>query len=124
MFLGKVLDSCGNSDVPIVFQANKQDLPGALSPAEVAARLGLGERRPLVGASALEGEGVRHTLLRVLDLARDRLRGRLRRSGPQGLSPHTESAEDLYNAMIAEGDAGGEETTAAIEAALRAVGRA
>ncbi len=124
VFLGKVLDSCGNSDVPIVFQANKQDLPGALSPAEVAARLGLGERRPLVGASALEGEGVRHTLLRVLDLARDRLRARLRRSGPQGLSPHTESAEDLYNAMIAEGDAGGEETTAAIEAALRAVGRA
>jgi signal recognition particle receptor subunit beta len=120
VFLGRVLDSCGNADVPIVFQANKQDLPGALGPGEVAARLGLGEGRPIVPASALHGEGVRLTLLTALGLARDRLRERLRR-GAQDLPPHTETAEELYEAMLAADDAADAEASAALEAALRAV---
>jgi signal recognition particle receptor subunit beta len=120
VFLGKVLDSCGNADVPIVFQANKQDLPEALGPADVAARLGLGAARPILPASAASGDGVRMTLLTVLGLARDRLRERLRRSGVQGLRSHTESAEELYTAMLAEEDAEETEAISALEAALRA----
>jgi len=121
VFLGKALDACGNADVPIVFQANKQDLPGALSPEEVAARLGLGERRRLIPASALHGDGVRVTLLTALDLVRERLRHRLRRGGAQALSAHTETAEELYAAMLAAEDTVDAEVAQALDAALRSV---
>lgn len=121
IFLGKALGSCGNSDVPIVFQANKQDLPGALPPAAVAARLGLAAGRPIIAANATGGDGVRVTLLTVLDLARERLRERLRRGGAHDLGPHTESAEELYTAMLAAEDSEDTGAIGALEAALRAV---
>lgn len=122
VFLGRALGACANADVPIVVQANKQDLPGALSREEVAARLGMGPERAIVSACATSGEGVRETLVMALDGARRRLRACLRRHGPEAWALHTESAEQLYAAMLAEGDAESTAATSALEAALRAAG--
>ena len=48
--------------VPLVVQANKQDVSGAISPKEIRKRLGLEEETPVVSASAAEGRGVQETL--------------------------------------------------------------
>jgi hypothetical protein len=103
-FLKNALDSGGNGQVPLIVQANKQDLPGALSPDEVDARLGVGQRLRVLPASALHGEGVRATFLAALDAARDAVRERLRHAGPEALGPPMECAAELYEAMIAEAD--------------------
>jgi signal recognition particle receptor subunit beta len=119
-FLDQALAFCGNTGVPVLVQANKQDLPGALSREEVALRLG--GALPVIGACATSGEGVRETLISALDAARDRLRDVLRSDGPPGLRPHVETAEQLYLAMVAEEDSA-EDTaaTGALDAALEAV---
>lgn len=80
-----------------VFVANKQDLEGALSPAEVAARVGW-DAGPAVGASALDPDGSRAAVIRALDLARARTRALLAGAHPRTLSP-VETPAELYEAM-------------------------
>jgi small GTP-binding protein len=48
--------------VPLVVQANKQDVKGALSPKEIRKRLGLAAETPVVSANAAAGTGVQETL--------------------------------------------------------------
>ncbi len=48
--------------VPLVVQANKQDVEGALSPKQIRKRLGLEEETPVVSANAAGGRGVQETL--------------------------------------------------------------
>lgn len=48
--------------VPLVVQANKQDVPVALSPREIRQRLGLDDETPVVSANAAAGDGVQETL--------------------------------------------------------------
>lgn len=48
--------------VPLVVQANKQDVEGALPPARLKKKLGLDDDTPLVSASAVSGQGVQETL--------------------------------------------------------------
>lgn len=60
------------ADVPIVVQANKQDLPGALSPDEIAAALGADAAIPVVGARANAGIGVKETLVLAIRAAANR----------------------------------------------------
>jgi signal recognition particle receptor subunit beta len=48
--------------VPLVVQANKQDIEGALSPRDIKKRLGLESDTPLVSANAKLGAGVQETL--------------------------------------------------------------
>lgn len=59
-------------DVPLVIQANKQDLPDAVSPEEVGARLDADSSIPVVGARAREGIGVRETLVLAIRAAANR----------------------------------------------------
>lgn len=106
-FLRKALNSSGNADAPLVVQANKQDLPEALPVEELLTRLGI-EPQAAVAASALNGDGVRATLLRVLDLARVRLRKQLDGAAPSTLAPATQSASDLYEALAHGGDVEGD----------------
>lgn len=54
--------------VPLVVQANKQDVEGALSPALLRKKLGLAEDVPLVLAQAVSGQGVQETLRAALRL--------------------------------------------------------
>ena len=56
-------------DVPLVLQANKRDLPGALAPEAVRSALGLGDDIPAVGAVAKRAEGVLQTFLIATRLA-------------------------------------------------------
>lgn len=104
-FLGKALASTGNAGVPVIVQANKQDIEGSLPPSEVASLLALGERQRILPASALRGDGVRATFLTALDAAREALRPRVRLGGPEALPVAVQSAEQLYQAMLAESDA-------------------
>ncbi|HDD68997.1 MAG TPA: GTP-binding protein [Candidatus Korarchaeota archaeon] len=53
--------------LPCIVFANKQDLPNALSPEEVRAKLGFGEEVPVVGTVATTGEGVREGLRILLN---------------------------------------------------------
>lgn len=117
-----VLGHCGNTSAPVIVQANKQDLAGALAPRDVALRLGMGAHLRVVPARATEGEGVRETLIAALDAARDRLRPLLRAGGPTALSCRTETAEQLYLTMLAEDETDDDvmEVTA-LEVALKAV---
>ena len=48
--------------VPLVVQANKQDVKGALGPKEIRKRLKLDSETPVVAANAAAGEGVQETL--------------------------------------------------------------
>jgi mutual gliding-motility protein MglA len=56
------VDEVSLRDVPVVIQFNKQDLPGALSARELAA-VAEYSKIPTYAATALEGKGVRETLL-------------------------------------------------------------
>jgi hypothetical protein len=48
--------------VPLVVQANKQDIEGALSPRDIKKRLTLDSETPVVSANAAVGTGVQETL--------------------------------------------------------------
>jgi signal recognition particle receptor subunit beta len=50
------------SPVPLVVQANKQDIEGALSPRDIKKRLTLDSETPVVSANAAVGTGVQETL--------------------------------------------------------------
>ncbi|MEN3033829.1 MAG: ATP/GTP-binding protein [Aquificaceae bacterium] len=61
--------------VPMVVGANKQDLPNAWSPRDVATALNISESEniPVVPVSAIDKEMVKETLIRLLELIRDEL---------------------------------------------------
>ena len=52
--------------VPLVVQANKQDTKNALEPERLRRRLRLDSDVPVVGAAAVEGRGVRETLVTAM----------------------------------------------------------
>lgn len=108
-----------DASLPVVLQANKQDVPGAPDPEEVARRVGF-VGAAVIGASALDGEGVRLTLYRAIDLARGRLRASLGAASPRTLPIVTERAADLYAAMK-DPDEGDPDFHGALETALEQV---
>lgn len=64
-------------DVPLVLQANKQDLPGAQPPSDLHQALGLAARVPVIAAHASGGEGVIETFTLAVRVAVDHVRARL-----------------------------------------------
>lgn len=114
-FLKEALRVSGNHDAPLILQANKQDTTGALAPADVREML-RGIADDVVGASATNGDGVRWTLLSLLDRVRHRVRKRLERSGVAGLPKSTQNAAELYQALVASDTR--DDHSAALEAAL------
>ncbi|MEZ4406985.1 MAG: ADP-ribosylation factor-like protein [Polyangiales bacterium] len=108
------------SDVPVIVQANKQDVPGALSGEALRAALELDADARVVEATAHDGGGVRSTLVFALLAARERARAQIARVGVGGLPRVTESAEEIYARMRAVEEAGGlEEGAAIVESLLR-----
>jgi signal recognition particle receptor subunit beta len=75
---------------PLVVQANKQDLPDALPPGEVARALGLASDAELVAATATSGSGVRETVVRAIRAAASLAERDIIARGIEGLR----SAED------------------------------
>jgi signal recognition particle receptor subunit beta len=101
-------------DVPLVLQANKQDLPRARAPRDLHAALGLAARVPAIGAEAAGGAGVLETFLLAVRLAVDHVRamlvaGELGDSDPAGTT-------ELLSALEADAP----EVFAALEAIARA----
>ena len=64
--------------IPMVVAANKQDLPNAWSPKDVATALDIYEEEgiPVIGISAKNKEDVKKTLLLLLELIKSNLEGR------------------------------------------------
>ncbi|HEU4538916.1 MAG TPA: GTPase domain-containing protein [Polyangiaceae bacterium] len=104
-FLRRMMQEGGGAPVPIIVQANKQDMPGALPGPALAAELGLEPGVRVVEASAATGEGVRATLVFALQAARDELRARLDRDGLAALPAKRETAEEVYAHLLRHEDA-------------------
>jgi signal recognition particle receptor subunit beta len=119
-FLRGMLETERCPDVPLLLQANKQDLPGALPGSRLLAELELPPSTPVIAASARDGTGVRETFMRALLQARERLRPLLQTQGLQALPRHTEDAEQLYRRMLdlEQSGAGQEEASLLVEELL------
>lgn len=85
--------------VPMIVQANKQDLPGALGEAEVRDRLGLEPTVPIVPARATEGAGVRETLVLAIRAAADRVQSMLVGRGVGTLEGPAARPEDVLEEL-------------------------
>lgn len=98
-FLRKTMEAREMRDVPIVVQANKQDLPDALHVDQLRRELGIEDDIRLVGASALEGTGVRRTLMDAIHAATERVRVHLDIGGVGAFEPYLEGPEILYERL-------------------------
>lgn len=93
--LESALARIDRSHIPIIVQANKQDLPSARRASEIAEMLGFQEKR-VHGANASTGAGVRTTLLAAIHAAATQLRDVLRDRGIDAISKEVETPESLY----------------------------
>lgn len=87
--------------VPIVFQANKQDVAGALKPPELARRVCEGLRTPaqVSGAVATTDRGVKQTLTIALRLASEQLRKRWSGEDPRSKIGDVGDADTTFAAL-------------------------
>lgn len=87
--------------IPIVVQANKQDLPGAMKPPAFAKALSQGTRAPdqVVGSVASTDKGVKQTLTVALKLGSDQLRKRLGGQKVHALAGVVGDAAGTYAAL-------------------------
>jgi signal recognition particle receptor subunit beta len=76
----------GAAGMPLVIQANKQDLPGAATPEELAARFGLDADVSIVAARADRGVGVRETAVLAIRSAANRVQRDLLLNGVDALA--------------------------------------
>lgn len=87
--------------VGVVLQANKQDLEGALPPAQISAALGMTALTPVVGSVASSGDGVMSTFVLAVRLATDRVRALLLDDPLSELPLSAETPDALYETMLA-----------------------
>ncbi len=88
------------SQIPLIVQANKQDLPHALQPGELGNALGLPLEVPLLGAQASGGLGVRETVVQAVRTAVRRIKRQITRHGLSALAGHAQDA-DMLRAELA-----------------------
>jgi signal recognition particle receptor subunit beta len=86
--------------LPLIVQANKQDLAGAIAPEEIARRIGV-EPALVVPARSDSGQGVRETALLIIRAVADQLKQRIVAEGLDSLSTEAPSGESLVRAMQA-----------------------
>jgi signal recognition particle receptor subunit beta len=96
----------GLADVPIVVQANKQDLPDAIEPAGLAELLGLQAGIAAFPARARDGVGVKETLLSAIHAAAARVKRAVAERGLEALAGTTIDGQALLRAMADEEHAG------------------
>jgi signal recognition particle receptor subunit beta len=89
----------GGVPVGVVLQANKQDTPGALAPAEVARALGAASDTPVIASVASTGEGVMQTFVLAMRLATDRVRVLLLKDALADTGGASSDPDALYAAM-------------------------
>ncbi|MFO0563204.1 MAG: hypothetical protein U0269_34600 [Polyangiales bacterium] len=109
---------------PVIIQANKQDLPEALSVEDIRAQLAAANcAAPVFGATALVGEGTRLSFVAALSAARDQLRPLLSKGPPETTLARAQSASELFDAMIHDADGSDAVTAAALDAAVSTLTR-
>ncbi|MDC0674746.1 GTP-binding protein [Nannocystis radixulma] len=81
--------------VPLIVQANKQDLAGAMLPHELGAALGLTYDIPVIGAQASAGIGVRETAIGAIRAAVRQMKRRTARQGLDAIVGEAGTAEQL-----------------------------
>lgn len=87
-------------DVPLLMQANKQDVEGARAPDAVLASLVKNPQIPVYGACAMSGEGVRETFQAAMKLAIKDVRERVQQNGLASISGATQTADALFDALL------------------------
>jgi signal recognition particle receptor subunit beta len=110
----------GRADVPLVLQANKQDLSEAQEPWQLHEALGLAARVPAVAASAAIGDGVVESFLHAVRLAVDHVRALLVAGE---LGDEAGGAVELRRALDAGAPEAFDELDAVARAADDAIGR-
>jgi len=87
--------------VPIVFQANKQDLPGAIKPAKLARMVSEGLRAPdqVKGSVASNNDGVKQTLAVALRIGSEAVRKLWAREDPKAMVGEVADAEGTLAAL-------------------------
>jgi signal recognition particle receptor subunit beta len=99
--LCRVLDRVGvKPPVGIILQANKQDLPGALSPPELLSALHAPEGTHTIAAVATSGSGVLETFVLATRMATDRVRALVLERELDTLHERDVSASSLHAAMV------------------------
>lgn len=93
----------GDHEVPIVVQANKQDLASALATPELLEALGLTAEVPVVSARAIEDHGVRETVVLAIRAAANTAQRMLLPGGVEGLETSVEGHEALHRALLDAG---------------------
>jgi signal recognition particle receptor subunit beta len=104
----------------LLIQANKQDLPGALPPAELARQLGLEPSIPVLGAQAVDGGGVLQSFVVAMRLAVDRIQALLGANILEDLPQDAATATALYSSMR-ELEVLPDSVEASISSAVRAI---
>ncbi len=102
------------ASTPIIVQANKQDLPGALQAHEVGAALGLPYEIPVIGAEATAGIGTRETAVHAIRSAVRLVKRRTAKPGLSTILGMAGTAQGLRAALEATsiGDSGPEDDPA------------
>jgi signal recognition particle receptor subunit beta len=102
-----VLKNVGGPPIGIVLQANKRDLPDAVSLPQIRGMLDeLTLRSAVIESVATEGSGIRETFVFAVRLALDRVRELMRSGALVTAQPKINSADDLLKEMQdAEGGA-------------------
>ena len=95
-----ILRAQGDPPIGVVVQANKQDLPGALTRDQIRVALGEDFARTAVTESVAEtGVGIRETFVLAVRLALDRTRDLMTRGALPGGRPAVDTAEDLLTQL-------------------------
>jgi signal recognition particle receptor subunit beta len=93
--------------VPIVIQANKQDLPGAIGTAELRQRWQLDASIPITTAEAANGNGVRETVVLAIRAAAVQLQEVLATTNVSDLKGAYETGQELEKRILAAERGGG-----------------
>ncbi len=99
--IARVAHLTDRDPVPVIVQANKQDLPDALMPDQVQATLGLPEDTVIAPAAAGTGAGVRETLVLAIRAAADRVQRGLLAHGIDAIDGVCQEVDELLAAMKA-----------------------
>lgn len=84
-FYAELCEQLAGLSVPIILQANKQDLPGAIKPPKLATMISQGQRKPdqVVRSVASNNDGVKQTLTVALRLGSETIRKLWANSDPK-----------------------------------------
>ena len=95
------LRSANRGEIPLIVQANKQDLQSALGVDELRERLGLSNDIQILAASAKDGTGVRETAAVAIRAGATTVEKQLMETGLDGMDGVSESAGELLDQLRA-----------------------